>query len=281
MPKQNVELVHEVVNAVNRRDILRLIELTDPEVEWQTFLSELREEGAYRGHDGIRQWLSDVDDVWEFLRVSVDDTLAVGESVLVVGRLRYRGKGSGVELDSPTGWVAKIRRKRLVSARLFREPEAAIESLGLGSNQASKAPVASSNLELVRSAFAAWERGDVSSAEWAHPEIEFVVADGPTPTSSTGLAAMATGMREFLSAWADWRVEADEYQELDGGRVLVLQRYSARGKASGVDVGQVSARGANLFHVRDGKVTRLVCYFDRERALTDLGLSSQTSPADT
>jgi ketosteroid isomerase-like protein len=164
MSDQNVELVHEVVDAVNRRDISCLIELTDPEVEWHTFLAELREEGAYRGHDGIRQWLSDVDAVWEFLRVSVDDTLAVGALVLVVGRLRYRGKGSGVELDSPTGWVAKIRRKRLVYARLFREPENAIESLGLESNQNEQiAPMASSNRELVRSIFAAWERGDVSS----------------------------------------------------------------------------------------------------------------------
>jgi ketosteroid isomerase-like protein len=132
--------------------------------------------------------------------------------------------------------------------------------------------VASPNVDVVRSIFATWERGDVSSAEWAHPEIEFVVGDGPSPGSSTGLAGMAAAMREFLGAWQDFRVEADEYRELDDERVLVLQRYTARGRTSGVEVGPLVAKGAHLFHVRGGKVTRLVCYFERDHALAELGL---------
>jgi ketosteroid isomerase-like protein len=136
--------------------------------------------------------------------------------------------------------------------------------------------VPSANLDLVRSIFAAWERGDVSSAEWAHPEIEFEVADGPEAGSRTkGLADMAGAMGDYLGAWEEWRVEADDYLELDGERVLVLQHYSARGKTSGLELGQMRAQGANLFHLREGKVTRLVVYYDRERALADLGLAPE------
>jgi ketosteroid isomerase-like protein len=133
--------------------------------------------------------------------------------------------------------------------------------------------VSRENVDLVRSIYAGWERGDFTSAEWAHPEIEYVIADGPAPGSWTGLAGMAEGFRGFVSAWDQFRVEAVEYRELDDERVLVLVHHSGRGKTSGLDLGRVRGKRAHLFNVRDGKVTRIVIYYDRERALADLGLA--------
>ena len=85
----------------------------------------------------------------------------------------------------------------------------------------------SSNLDLVRSIFADWERGDFfSSGEWADPEIELVQADGPEPSRATGLAAIAAAWRKRLNDFADIRVEAEEYRELDDTHVLVVVRNS-------------------------------------------------------
>ena len=78
----------------------------------------------------------------------------------------------------------------------------------------------SANLDLVRSICASWERGDFSgSTDWVHPEIEYVIADGPSPGHWTGMAGLWKGFRDFLSTWEDLRVEVDEYRELDDERV--------------------------------------------------------------
>jgi ketosteroid isomerase-like protein len=127
----------------------------------------------------------------------------------------------------------------------------------------------SENLDLVRSIYADWERGDFSSADWAHPEIEYVWGDGPAPRSWTGLTAMGPALREFISAWDDLRNLPEAYRELDDERVLVLVRRSGRGKTSGVEVGQIHGEGAGLFHIREAKVTKYVQYFERDRALAD------------
>src|SRR5271155_2428960 len=78
----------------------------------------------------------------------------------------------------------------------------------------------SANLDLVRSIFAAWGRGDFSSAQWADPEIEFASADGPDPGRWSGVASMAEVNRDFLGVWHNWRLQAEEFRELRGGSAL-------------------------------------------------------------
>ena len=128
----------------------------------------------------------------------------------------------------------------------------------------------SENLELVRSIYAAWERGDFRSTEWADPTIELVIEENVDGGVLTGLDSAARGWREWLSAWDGYRAYADEYRALDDQRVLVLGRMSGRGRMSGVDS---ETQTVNVFHVHDGKVVRLALYRDRRRAFADLGLA--------
>lgn len=132
----------------------------------------------------------------------------------------------------------------------------------------------SANLELVRLLYADWERGDYTASEWAAPDIEWVIADGSDPGSWRGIAGMAEGFRSSMGVWRDVHAEVEAYRELGDDRVLVLEWRRARGKVSGLELSNMRAEGAVLFHVRDGKVARLVFYWDRERAFADLGLEA-------
>jgi len=130
----------------------------------------------------------------------------------------------------------------------------------------------SANLDLVRSVYADWERGDLTRTDWADPEIEFVSVDGLTPASVEGLKATSEQWREVLADWADFRAEGEEYRELDDERALGLHRLIGRGRTSGVEVGPTGAKGTCLFRVVNGKVTMPSLYWVRDRALADLGL---------
>ena len=135
--------------------------------------------------------------------------------------------------------------------------------------------MSSANVDLVHSIYADWERGEFSSTDWADRQIEYVIFGGPVSGRWTGLDGMALGWRGWLDAWTDYRTEAEQYRELDARRVLVLTHDRGRGKASGLELGEMGPKAAVLFEVRRGKVTRLVIYFDRERALADLGLARE------
>ncbi len=52
----------------------------------------------------------------------------------------------------------------------------------------------------------------------------------------------------------------------------MLHGYRGRGKTSGLQIGQFASQGADLFHISDRKVTRLILYWRSDRAFADLGL---------
>lgn len=139
----------------------------------------------------------------------------------------------------------------------------------------------SENLELVKSIFAAWSSGDFTSADWADPEIELEMVGGLSSGKWTGLSEMTEAWAGLLRAWDHLRAIPEQYRELEDGRVLVYLRNEGRGKGSGIEIGRISARSANVFTVRDEKVTRLELYWDREDAISNLGLADETKPGTT
>jgi ketosteroid isomerase-like protein len=123
-------LAREVLDALGRRDLERMIELSDPGVEWHSFFAELRVGGVYRGHDGLKQYVRDLADAFELATAEVDDAVAVGDVAVLVGHIHVRGKESGVDARAPAGWMLKFRDGRVLMFRAFREPDKALAGLG-------------------------------------------------------------------------------------------------------------------------------------------------------
>jgi hypothetical protein len=133
------------------------------------------------------------------------------------------------------------------------------------------------NLDLVRSIYTLWECGD--HRYWADPEMQYVTVGSPEPRGPgcavRSSAPLAESFREWLGAWSDWKGAADNYLELDREHVLVPYRSGTPGKAGGADSAPLRTLGATLFHVRARRVTRIVHYYDRQRAFADLGISPE------
>jgi ketosteroid isomerase-like protein len=132
MSRNTIALAHDVIDALERRDLGGLLELTDPEVEWRSaFAVSKGDDGVYRGHDGIRTYVKDINDAWEIVRLDVDHELAVGDIVLLIGRIRYRGKGSGIDGTTESGLLLKFSDGKVSRFRPFLDPKRALETLGL------------------------------------------------------------------------------------------------------------------------------------------------------
>jgi hypothetical protein len=125
--------------------------------------------------------------------------------------------------------------------------------------------------EFIRSVYEDWQEGDFTAMEWAPPEIEFVVADGPAVGTWRGRDAMSRAWGEVLGAWVGLRSQAEEFRPLDDGRLLVLTRNSGRGKSSGLELGEMQTRGANLLSREGRLVTRFLAYWNRDAVLEELG----------
>src|SRR5918998_1273028 len=101
MSQENVEIVRAAYEAFNARDVDWLVRLAAEDCEWQPLRAQL--EGiAYRGHEGVRQFVADMDEDWETFRIDPLEFHDRQELVAVVGRVSALGH-SGVEVDSVAG----------------------------------------------------------------------------------------------------------------------------------------------------------------------------------
>jgi uncharacterized protein len=124
--------------------------------------------------------------------------------------------------------------------------------------------VAARNSELVRQAYAALGRGDVESfLEVVDPEAVWYWPRGMADAAVyRGKDEMRRGLETWTEPWTDFRLGPAEVLER-GEEVLVIARYTGRGRVSGVELDE---RVAHLWEFRDGLAVQVRMFGDKEKA---------------
>ena len=132
MSEENVEVCKRLAEAITRRDTEAAIKYIHPQVEFHSAIIGGAEGNAYQGHEGFRQWLAESFAAFEELRpLGPQEYRDLGDRVLTVGHFHARGRESGVEIDSPIGWVFTMRGGKVVGAEGFLSRTETFEAAGL------------------------------------------------------------------------------------------------------------------------------------------------------
>jgi ketosteroid isomerase-like protein len=131
MSERNVEIVAQGMKAFNRGDVDGILSRVAPDVEFE--VEEMPEFPGwlmFRGHDGVREFLTLTLEPWESFRVDVERLIDLGDRVVLIGVYAARGR-NGLDLKQPRGVVYTLHDGKIVHARFFASPEHALDAAGI------------------------------------------------------------------------------------------------------------------------------------------------------
>ena len=114
------ELVRRTYERWNAGDREVLEEDADPNCEIHSAMTG----SVYRGYDGVRTWMQEIDDQFETWRTRIDEFIpASGQRLLGLGSIHFRGRGSGLEFEVPVAWLFEFRGDRILRMTTFASHE--------------------------------------------------------------------------------------------------------------------------------------------------------------
>ena len=126
----NRAVVRRALEAWNRHDLESLIALCHPGVRFRSLIGALEGSKAHRGHEGVRRWWTEAEEVFAARRLEVEEITTRGEWVVFTGVGLGTGRGSGAEVRWPFVGVARLADGLVSEWRLFSDPAEAEAFLG-------------------------------------------------------------------------------------------------------------------------------------------------------
>jgi ketosteroid isomerase-like protein len=87
----------------------------------------------YRGHDGVRAWLAEIQENFERFEPWVDEAREAGDDQIVAtGGISFRARESSVDMAERMGWIYEFRNGRVRRMMFYGSPGEALEAAELG-----------------------------------------------------------------------------------------------------------------------------------------------------
>jgi uncharacterized protein len=126
--EQNVALVLRGMESLNTGDVDAMLEVTAEDIRFIPRRAPVM--GAYVGHEGMREFITDNAENMEVFRVTPEEVIDAGDRVVIIGTLVVKGRGSGIEMSFPTATVTTVRDGKIVHFQEYIEREKALAAVG-------------------------------------------------------------------------------------------------------------------------------------------------------
>ena len=126
-----MEIVRRGIDAFNDRNVDTLAMLVTRDFELIPAMMGILEGASFRGREGVERYFEELDDSFEYVRLTGEEFRDLGDSVIVVFRVEARGRGSGVSVTAQQTAIYDFRDGKISCGRVFLDHGEALRAVGL------------------------------------------------------------------------------------------------------------------------------------------------------
>jgi ketosteroid isomerase-like protein len=130
MDQAHVDRIRSFYEALHREDVDSAVGLCDPEISiWLNpdVVAQLPPQGYKEVASYLRGWF----DSWDAYVPRPQEFIAAGDQVVVMVKLRARGKGSRFEIEEDVADVFTLDDGNIVQLRMYVDRDVALDSAGI------------------------------------------------------------------------------------------------------------------------------------------------------
>jgi ketosteroid isomerase-like protein len=132
MSQETVNLIRRAHDAASRGDQEGFMDMFAEDVVWDQSRSDFPDKGIYHGHEGVREWMSGLEDAFDDLDREVEEITDLGQDrVLVVMRMKGHGQFSKIAVDYRFVPMYTFRDGKVVRMDRYGDRAEALKAVGL------------------------------------------------------------------------------------------------------------------------------------------------------